>query len=576
VTDVETGALPTAQRLTPKAVQVDAVGLSKTVRGGKSVLNDVSLTVRSGQLVAIVGGSGAGKTMLLEALAGVRPAERGLVLFDGVDLYANLGSFRTLLGYVPQDDIIHAELPLEQTLRYAAMLRLPGSVSKQEIDGAVGQVMDSLDLTARARVRVGSLSGGQRKRASIAVELLTNPQVFFLDEPTSGLDPASGAELLSVLRNLADGGSTVVFTTHAVQDLARADAVAFLAQDGHLAFFGAHQDALRYFEVERVEQIYERVAREGTPEVWASRFVEHRAMIDATVAAPAPSAAPVPRARAGSSFLRQWSVLTRRTFETITRNRLTLAILLGSPVLVVAMLGILFRSGAFDFADPSPIAAGMLLFWLTFAAFFFGLTYGLLQVVTEQAILRREHLVGQRLSAYLLSKITVLLPFLLLIVVLMLVVLRMLGRLPPEPPEIYVSICVTLALLGVGALTLGLLTSAAVSNPAQATLALPMLCFPAVLFSGAILPVHQMVTIGAAISAIVPDRWAWEALGHDIGMRHLFAHGGSSLGPPLLRAYGDAGTLATGTYWLFLGSFVVVFTVGAWATLVRKCRRATR
>ena len=575
VADVETGALPTTHLVTRRGIQVDAIRLSKTVRGGKRVLNDVSLTVRPGQLVAIVGGSGAGKTMLLEALAGVRPAERGSVLFDGVDLYANLDSFRTLLGYVPQDDIIHAELPLEQTLRYAAMLRLPGSVSKQEIDAAVGRAMDALDLTARAPVRVGALSGGQRKRASIAVELLTDPHVFFLDEPTSGLDPASGAELLRVLRILADGGSTVVFTTHAVQDLAHAEAVAFLARDGHLAFFGTLEEALRYFEVERVEQIYERVARERTPEEWAHRFGEHRAATVAT--APAPSAAPAaPHARGGASFLRQWAVLTRRTFETITRNRLTLAILLGSPVLVVAMLVILFRPGAFDFADPSPIAAGMLLFWMTFAAFFFGLTYGLLQVVTEQAILRREHLVGQRLSAYLLSKIAVLLPFLLLIVVLMLVVLRALGRLPPEPTETYVSVGGSLALLGVCALALGLLTSAAVSNPAQATLALPMLCFPAVLFSGAILPVHQMVTIGAAISAIVPDRWAWEALGHDMGMRSLFAHGGSSLGPPLLKAYGDAGTLSTGTYWLFLGSFVVVFTVGAWATLVRKCRHATR
>ena len=234
-------------------------------------------------------------------------------------------------------------------------------------------------------------------------------------------------------------------------------------------------------------------------------------------------------------------MLTRRTFETLVRNRLTLAILLGSPALVVAMFAVLFRPGAFDFAEPSPSAITMILFWVTFGAFFFGLTYGLLQIVTEQAILYREHFVGQRLSAYLLSKIAVLLPFLVFVVILMLAVLRALDRLPGASATTYLTVGITLALLAAAALTLGLLTSAAVSNPAQATLALPMLCFPAVLFSGAILPVHIMAGAGAAISAIIPGRWAFEALGHDLGVRHLLSDGGSPLGPPLVASYGDAG-----------------------------------
>ncbi|HYX89868.1 MAG TPA: ABC transporter permease [Gaiellaceae bacterium] len=207
--------------------------------------------------------------------------------------------------------------------------------------------------------------------------------------------------------------TTVVFTTHAVQDLARCDRVVFLARDGHLAFFGTVDEALRYFGVERVEEVYELLAREATPEEWARRFEDHRG--DGAVIVPAEAAAPRSRTRAG--FVRQWSVLTRRTFETLARNPLTMAILLGSPALVVAMFAILFRPGAFDFADPNPSAIAMILFWVTFGAFFFGLTYGLLQIVAEQAILRREHLVGQRLSAYLLAKIAVLLPFLLLVIV---------------------------------------------------------------------------------------------------------------------------------------------------------------
>jgi ABC-type multidrug transport system ATPase subunit len=556
-----------------RGVEIAAADLVKTVGSGRRVLNGVSLTVLPGEVVAIAGGSGAGKTMLLEALAGVRPPERGEVRFDGVDLYANLDAFRGRLGYVPQDDIIHAELSLTRTLEYAAKLRLPASVPETEIEASVADALQALDLDERASVRVGALSGGQRKRASIAVELLTRPHVFFLDEPTSGLDPASGAELVRILRNLADAGTTVVFTTHAVQDLGRCDRVVFLARDGHLAFVGTVDEALRYFDVLRVEEIYERLAEDLPPEAWARRFDAHRGAPRAASAA-REEAVTVRRGRVG--FVRQWSVLTERTFETLIRNPLTMAILLGSPALVVAMFVILFRPGAFDFAHPSPSAIAMILFWVAFGAFFFGLTYGLLQIVTEQAILRREHLVGQRLSAYLLSKVAVLLPFLLLVDVLMLAVLRALDRLPAAGATTYLTMGVTLALEAAAALTLGLLTSAAVGNPSQATLALPMLCFPAVLFSGAILPVHVMAGAGAAISALMPDRWAFEALGHDLGVRRLLAEGGSPLGPPLLRAYGNAGTSSTETYWLYLAVFTAVFLAGAWAVLVRRFRHGTR
>jgi ABC-type multidrug transport system ATPase subunit len=468
--------------------------------------------VTPGELVAIVGGSGTGKTTLLEALAAVRPADTGDVRFDCVDVYANLDAFRTVLGYVPQDDIIHADLPLERTLRYAARLRLPTS-SSAEIDAAVRNSMETLDLSARADVRVGALSGGQRKRASIAVELLTRPHVFFLDEPTSGLDPATDAELIGVLRRLADAGTTVVFTTHAVQDLAACDRLVFLARGGLLAFEGTLDEAQAYFGVATAEQIYEQLANEASPKEWAQRFAARRARhVDDS-----PSAAcALPAHGNRTGFFHQWRVLTERSGETIVRNRLTLAILLGSPALVVAMFAVLFRPGAFDFADPSPSAIVMILFWVSFGAFFFGLTYGLLQICTERAILRREHLVGLRLSSYLLSKVTVLLPFLLVVVVAMLAVLRALDRLPTASTTTYVSLGVTLALDAAAALTLGLLTSAAVGNPSQATLALPMLCFPAVLFSGAILPVQVMAGVGAAISVAMPDRWAFEAIGHDL------------------------------------------------------------
>jgi hypothetical protein len=253
-----------------------------------------------------------------------------------------------------------------------------------------------------------------------------------------------------------------------------------------------------------------------------------------------------------------------------------MAILLGSPVMVVALFAILFRPGAFDFTRPEPSAILMILFWVTFGTFFFGLTYGLLQICTERAILRREHLAGLRLGPYLLSKVAVLLPFLLAVNALMLVVLRALDRLPAASLTVYLSVGGTLALLAAGSLALGLLTSAGVATPSQATLALPMICFPAVLFSGAILPVHLMAGVGESISLFMQVRWAFEAIGHDLGVRRLLMEGGSPLGPPLVASYGDAGLRSTGFYWALLAAFTVAFLLGAWALLRRTARAGPR
>jgi hypothetical protein len=240
------------------------------------------------------------------------------------------------------------------------------------------------------------------------------------------------------------------------------------------------------------------------------------------------------------------------------------------------MFAVLFRPGAFDARNPSPSSMVMIGFWVVFAAFFFGLTYGLLQICTELTIVRRERLVGLRLGAYVASKVTVLVPFLSVVIIAMLGVLRQLNRLPSRPVSTYASMATSLLLCAIAALGLGLLTSAAVRNIAQATLALPMLCFPAVLFAGAVLPVHLMAGAGAALSALMPSRWAFDAIGHDLGARQILAQGGSPLGPPLLASFGDAGRLSTPTYWLILSSFAIVFLAATWAVLVRATARPQR
>ncbi|WP_406067897.1 ATP-binding cassette domain-containing protein [Micromonospora sp. NBC_01638] len=555
--------MTTEQTTSPSraGVGIAAGGLSQSVRGGLQILDTISLAIAPGELVAIIGASGAGKTTLLEILARVRRPTAGAVTYDGV---AGAGA----IGFVPQDDIIHRELPLARTLRYAARLRLPLTTGSIEVSERVAEVLAELRLTERAAVPVGLLSGGERKRASIAVELLTRPGVFFLDEPTSGLDPAIAVELLRVLRTLADAGTTVVLTTHQITDVDRCDRVVVLTRQGRLAFTGTPAAAREFFGLRSLVEVHLRLDEATHPAEWPDRFAAQRdagppagTIDDGGIAAPAPRQV---------RRLRQWVVLTVRNAEIVVRNRLTLAILLGSPLMVLGMFALLFRPGAFEPTRPSPTVTVMILFWIAFGGFFFGLTYGLLQICTELPILRRERLAGVRLVPYLMGKVTVLLPLLALVDLALLGVLRGTDRLPPVDGPEFAALYATLLLSSAAALALGLLCSAAVSDAAQATLMLPMLCFPQVLFVGAILPVPAMAVGGQWLSYAMSNRWAFEGLGHTAGVERLWRDGNSPLGPPLLATYGDTFSRPVWVNWLVLGGFVVLFLGATWAVLVRR------
>jgi ABC-type multidrug transport system ATPase subunit len=496
------------------------------------------MTIQPGELVAIIGASGAGKTTLLETMAGIRTPDQGDIEREG------------RIGYVPQDDVVHRELPLRRTLEYEARLRLPAGATRQEREQATARVLADLDLARVQHRRIGALSGGERKRAAIGVELLTRPEVFFLDEPTSGLDPVAAAEIMRLLEGLAGAGTTVVVATHNPPDVTYCDKVAVLAPTGDLAYFGTPEEARKHFGAETIDQIYGALT---TTKEWRI-------------------SGPDETRQAGKKIGpgRQWVLLTHRTAEIMRGGRLTVAILAGSPVMVLAMFVILFKPGAFDYAHPSPGTTVMVLFWIAFGGFFFGLTYGLLQICTEAAVLRRERLAGLSATAYVMSKIAVLLPLLAAVDALMLAVLEALDRLPAKDTTTYAKAFVTLTLSSAAALALGLLISAAVTDPAQATLALPMLCFPQVLFVGAILPVPVMAAPGQWLSYAMSNRWAFEGLGHSLGVTGLWAHGRSQLGPPLLTSYGDTFSRGEGTDWVILAALTAIFLAAACLVVARR------
>jgi ABC-type multidrug transport system ATPase subunit len=528
-----------------RGARITAVDLTVRHSNGAIGLDDVNLTIEPGQLTAVIGPSGAGKSTLLAALAGITP-----IPTEGVTFYSVGGSGENAaVGFVPQDDVLHGELPLRRTLRYAAALRMAAPAAV--IDAAVDDAMTTLGLTTRGETPVHSLSGGERKRANIATEIFTRPAVCFLDEPTSGLDPSAATELVDYMRRMAASGSTVVFTTHSVEDIERSHHVVVIAPGGRLVATGTPAEVL------------ERVGAASFPELYAMLTGAHAGTtagrgVTATGRRQQMSTRhrEVRTDRPGA--MRQWWTLTRRSADIITRNRLTVAILLGSPAAVIAMFVVLFKPGGFDPGAADPAAAVQVAYWLSFAGFFFGLTFGLLQVTTELAMLRSERYAGVRVGAYLASKVALLTPVLLLVNATMIVVLEALDRIPHLSAAGFVELNITMGLNAIAALCLGLLASAAVTSTAQAALALPMLCFPAVLFSGAMVPNPVMAGVGRAISAAMSDRWAFEAIA-----RHL--HVTDRLGPS--SPYAGLGASPRAVYWMLLAGFAVVTAVGAYAAI---------
>lgn len=227
----------------------------------KYILKDVSFTIYPGELVAILGGSGAGKTTLMNAINGFEPATEGKVFFNGNDLYKNYAVYKSQIGYVPQQDIVYDNLTMFDMLAYVAKLRLPSDITKDEITQRVEEVLRAMALESHRDTLIKKLSGGQRKRASIAVELISDPLLFFLDEPTSGLDPEAETNLMKQLQMLSSKrGKTVIVITHTLQNIHLFDKVIFMAPGGKLCYYGSPEEAKKFFGVQNLADAYEKIS----------------------------------------------------------------------------------------------------------------------------------------------------------------------------------------------------------------------------------------------------------------------------------------------------------------------------
>jgi ABC-type multidrug transport system ATPase subunit/pSer/pThr/pTyr-binding forkhead associated (FHA) protein len=520
-------------------MRVDVLNLTKDIRtrhGPLRILDDISMSILPREFIAIVGGSGAGKTTLMNALIGSNPAD-GQVNLNGQDFYKEYDQFRDQIGYVPQTDILHTALTVEKALDYAALLRLPPDTSPNERERRITEVLETVSMNTETirSTRIKNLSGGQRKRISIAAELLADPKLLYLDEPTSGLDPGLEKKMMHTLRHMADQGRTVVLITHATVNILQVDHVAFISQ-GRLVYFGPPQEALDFFEVEEFADIYERIERHG--EEWREIFTKKKPQLyqryvldrqEPEKLKPIIESAKKIKFGLGK-FFRQLGVLTRRSLNIQAMDFVTLG-LLAALYPFTALLQLLISSPDVLIGDPGimadPIAAAKTLlesyapladtrifvFITGLEAVLIGMYVPSNELILERSVYLRERMVNLKILPYLLSKVLVFSLFAFVQCVLYLLVLSIGVDFPeqglyfPAPIEMFITVFIAM----VATIGIGLFVSSLAKSPEMAMYMLVMMLFFQFFFAGIIFDLRDKPA--EPLSYFTTTRWSMIALG---------------------------------------------------------------
>jgi ABC-type multidrug transport system ATPase subunit/pSer/pThr/pTyr-binding forkhead associated (FHA) protein len=515
---------------TRSKTRIDSVNITKAVKnrsgGGMiNLLDNVSLSIMPNEFVGLLGPSGAGKSTFMDALNGMRPASGGSVLINNLDLYQHLDSLKQSIGYVPQDDIIHRELTVYRTLYYVAKLRLSGDVSKKEINQIIDEVMDVTGLSERRDVPINQLSGGQRKRVSIAVELVTKPSVIFLDEPTSGLDPATEEKIMILFRQIAESGRTVILTTHAMENVKLFDKIVLLMR-GKLAFYGKPDEALKHLGASSFKEIYDKLedpieqrlkggggnrnqVTEAVAEEWKQKFIQtpqyRKNVYEPLKELGTLQSAGVQKKRSLGIFgsIRQFLTLSRRYWEVLFRDKLNLFILfVQSPLIAFMVYLVMGDDQPRDFA----------YFVLSLVAVWFGTSVSAREIIRERPVYNRERMVNLGLMPYVASKLFVLGFIVGLQCLFLFVPLKFLDftGLMPMPGELLgiPQFWAMLLTAGVG-IALGLLISALVKTSEMATSLVPLILIPQILFSGL---VGVPTGLNKVVGLVMPATWAFDTM----------------------------------------------------------------
>jgi ABC-type multidrug transport system ATPase subunit/predicted component of type VI protein secretion system len=481
---------------------------------GKELLDNISLTARPGTLTAIIGGSGAGKTTLSRLIAGYTRPTAGTVTFEGHDIHAEYATMRSRIGMVPQDDVVHRQLTVNQALGYAAELRLPPDTSKQERAQVVAQVLEELDLTKHADTRVDKLSGGQRKRASVALELLTQPSLLLLDEPTSGLDPALDRQVMLMLRQLADAGRVVLVVTHSVSYLDVCDQILLVAPGGKTAFNGPPSQVGAALGTTNWADIFANVGAD--PDEANRRFMERDGRPQSRAPAresPADLGEPV-----HSDLLRQFSTIARRQVRLVVSDRGYSVFLAVLPFLIGALsLTVKGPKPGLGPADPlgvAPTEPQYIMVLLNIGAVFMGTALTIRDLIGERPIFRREQAVGLSTTAYLLAKVFVFCVFATVQAAIATIIVRVGKGAPTAHPPFFdnstFSLFVTVAGTCVASAILGLMLSAVAQSNEQIMPLLVVSIMSQLVLAGGMIPVTGRAGLNQ-LSWLTPGRWGYAA-----------------------------------------------------------------
>jgi ABC-type multidrug transport system ATPase subunit len=504
-------------------VSLVAQDLVVEVAGGKILLNHVSFPLAERSLVGVIGPSGAGKSTLLGALTGMRPADRGVVLYDNRDLYQDYAELRTRIGLVPQDSIMHTQLTSRRALQYGAELRFPPDIDARERDARVDEVMGELGLTKHADTRADKLSGGQLKRVNVALELLTKPSVLFLDEPTSGLDPGLDKSVMEQMRDLAHDGRTVIVVTHSVANLGVCDRLLVLVPGGRVAFFGPPGEGLQYFGEPGWAEVFQTFDRQPDRD-WAAEYKASRAheeYVTRPTAVPAisagPKAAGTPAPVRGGAF-HQLGTLCRRYTRVLASDR---AYVLSAVLMPFILGGLIYVvAGSQGLGGPNAMTTLIMLVVGVSLASTIGSIFELLR---ERSIYVRERAAGLSSGAYLGSKLIVLGVISVLQAMIVAIIGLAFRPLPKQGSLLvhapFAELLIAVAVFAVVSMCLGLATSALVRTINQATPFLVLIIFIQIMLSGGVFAVGG--TGINQVSWLFPGRWGYAALASTSDLNHV-------------------------------------------------------
>ncbi|MGF7238461.1 MAG: FHA domain-containing protein [Frankia sp.] len=498
-------------------VSFEAQGLNVWA-GKKQIMHDVSFRLPERSLLAVVGPSGAGKSTLLNAITGFRPADGGTVRYAGRDMYSDYDELRRRIGYVPQEDLLHSALSVRKALEFAAELRFPPDVTKDERRVRVDEVLVELGLAKHADTPVSRLSGGQRKRTSVALELLTKPSLLYLDEPTSGLDPGMDKSVMQTLRNLADDGRTVVVVTHSVTQLDLCDFVLVLAPGGYVAYFGPPRGALAFFKKKDFPDVF--IHLEATPgEESAAVFRSSDLFVPSSVGAPSARPAPeeLPSLRQ-QSVLSQLSTLSRRYLAVVVSDRSYLRLIIAFPFLLGLIPRLAGGTNGFKLI-PNDVNrdASTTLIILTLCACFMGMANSVREIVKEKPIYRRERGIGLSRTAYLGSKVIVLT----LITTLQCIVFTFIGVAGHVSIGLpLVKLTLAVIVVAMASAMLGLVVSALVDNADKTMPLLVLITMTQLVFCGGLVPTAGKAGLDQ-VSWLTPARWGFAALASTVDLNQL-------------------------------------------------------